>query len=901
MRPRLRYRAVAHGRLALSAIAFFPATLPLHAQDVAGARTALQSGDYRKAIAAWSQLVAAGEDYPESTRALVDAYAEVGRYREAEATAREAIAAHPGSPEVWNRLGEVLQRRGALDSAEDAFARAIAGGASDRLQAELNLALVRLARGDREDAFAGFDRFIDVYNRGDARTSAQLTAVATAVSHLGAENPDLFQDAKRAYEQAIAADTLAIAPRILLGDLFLAKFNSRDASELFAEALAINPRHPDALLGMARRMHFDNSGAAYALARRGLETNPHHVPTRAFLARLYLDQEDFETAAVQADSALAVDPTSVEALAMLGAARYLRGDSAGFRHARDRALAVNPRAAGFYTTVAEIMVRNRLYAQAVELAQQAVELEARSWRALAVLGTNQLRTGAMAEGRRNLETSFAGDPYNLWVKNTLDLLDTLEGFPETRSERFRFYIDGRESELLTLYLGELAEEAYARLSDRYDYRPATPVRLEVYGSHADFSVRTMGLAGLAALGVAFGNVLAMDSPTAHDPGHFSWGSTFWHELSHTMTLGVTGHRIPRWFTEGLAVYDERLARPGWGYELSPGFLLAFKAGRLLPIEELNAGFVRPTYPNQVLYSYYQASLVCEMIDTEEGWTAILAMLDGYREGLSTGQLLREVLGQSPSAFDAAFDAFLRQKFATALRSLPEVEPAADAESPPTVSAALDPADTTDFGSQLTAGRERYENGDYTAAVAFLERAKRLFPEYAGAGSPYWYLAQSYRATGRPQLAIAELRQLTARNAADYEANLELAQLLEAAGDPAGAAAALEQAMYVYPLELAAHETLAGLFARTGEHDRAVRERRAVLALRPVDRAEALYQLALAYYDAGDPAEARRAVLRALEDAPHFEKAQELLLKLHDGATDSASETGIDPAAAEGET
>jgi Tfp pilus assembly protein PilF len=59
----------------------------------------------------------------------------------------------------------------------------------------------------------------------------------------------------------------------------------------------------------------------------------------------------------------------------------------------------------------------------------------------------------------------------------------------------------------------------------------------------------------------------------------------------------------------------------------------------------------------------------------------------------------------------------------------------------------------------------------------------------------------------------------------------------------------------------------------------VRERRALVALNPVDKAEALYQLALAYFDAGDVASARREVLRALEEAPNFEKAQELLLRL----------------------
>jgi Tfp pilus assembly protein PilF len=49
----------------------------------------------------------------------------------------------------------------------------------------------------------------------------------------------------------------------------------------------------------------------------------------------------------------------------------------------------------------------------------------------------------------------------------------------------------------------------------------------------------------------------------------------------------------------------------------------------------------------------------------------------------------------------------------------------------------------------------------------------------------------------------------------------------------------------------------------------------------VDRPEALYQLAVAYHDAGDMAAARHTVLRALEDAPNFEKAQTLLLTIHD--------------------
>jgi Flp pilus assembly protein TadD len=87
-------------------------------------------------------------------------------------------------------------------------------------------------------------------------------------------------------------------------------------------------------------------------------------------------------------------------------------------------------------------------------------------------------------------------------------------------------------------------------------------------------------------------------------------------------------------------------------------------------------------------------------------------------------------------------------------------------------------------------------------------------------------------------------------------------------------------LYVNPFEQAIHQRLAELARQAGDVQMAVRERQAVLALGPVDRPEALYQLAVAYREAGDSVAARHTVLRALEDAPNFEKAQELLLVIH---------------------
>lgn len=91
-----------------------------------------------------------------------------------------------------------------------------------------------------------------------------------------------------------------------------------------------------------------------------------------------------------------------------------------------------------------------------------------------------------------------------------------------------------------------------------------------------------------------------------------------------------------------------------------------------------------------------------------------------------------------------------------------------------------------------------------------------------------------------------------------------------------------------PFDIAMHQRLADLSTKAGDKRRTVRERAAVVALGPVDRAEAFYQLAAAQHDVGDDKQARQSVLRALEEAPNYEKAQTLLLTLYEarGATPS---------------
>ena len=803
-----------------------------------------------------------------------------GRYAEATELSRTLLGSNPGDRDTRNLLvssleaighyaealreaealpvvrGRILMELGRFDEARASFEEAITAGDPDRLTAELNLAVMLYERGQREEAMERFDRFIDVYNSGQTLSAADLTAIGTAVRYLGLREPALFQDAVKAYDEAIAKDPEILEPRVLLGDMFLDRYDSRQAHQAFEEVFAINRVHPGALLGMARAKHFDgDAAAALEYIDRSLGINYQLVPAFVLRARMMIEGENAAEAEDNVRRALDINPNSREALTVLAAIRYLADDEPGFAEIRDRVLALDPGYGEFYVTIAEMAAQHRRYADAVRLAELAVEIDPESWAGYGTLGINELRIGRIEEAGESLARSFAGDPYNVWIFNTLDLLDTFDEYEIRESPRFRFMLHGDEADLLYPYMAALAEEAYDSLAARYGHSPTTPIRVEVYPRHADFSVRTVGLTGLGALGVAFGDVLAMDSPAARDPGQLNWGSTLWHELAHTMALEISNSRVTRWFTEGLSVYEERRARPGWGSETTPDYMMAYEAGEIPPVSELNRGFSRPPTPRHLGLAYHGASLVVEWIDETHGFPAIVRMLREYGEGRSNEEVLRRVLGSEPEEIDRQFDEWLRGRY-----------PSTRVE---------------EYRERLGEARQlaqagRHEEVEQRLTAGLLE----LFADADPA--PHALIGRARLARGDTAGAVRAFERVAAIDENAYEVNVTLATLAEER-DPSIQAAALERLAYIHPYGIEHRRRLAELYSTGGDPAAAVRERRAVVALRPVDRAEALYQLAVALRDAGDPQEARRQVVRALEAAPAFERAQELLLELAGGS------------------
>jgi tetratricopeptide (TPR) repeat protein len=464
-------------------------------------------------------------------------------------------------------------------------------------------------------------------------------------------------------------------------------------------------------------------------------------------------------------------------------------------------------------------------------------------------------------------------------------MDTFKNYTVVEAGRFRLFLDKKEAGVLGPPMAALASEAMEKLSARYGFSPVGPIRVEAYPSHADFSVRTVGLAGLGALGVCFGPVVAIDSPQARERGAFNWGSTLWHELAHVVTLGASGNRVPRWLTEGISVYEERRARPGWGDDLSLEFLLAYQAGRLLPLRDLNNGFVRPTSPDQVSLSYYQASLVVEHLETRYGIAALRGLLGAYAGGASTEKAFETALGRTLDQVDGEFQAALKVKLAKPLVGIraATASPTDNRATAPETRAALEARlakDDGEFLAHALLGRLNHREKREDEALKHLERAAQIWPESAGDESPYFPMAEIKLAKGDRDGAIAALKALVALNENHDAARRELATLLDARGQTDQALEVLDSSVFIYPFDPSLHERRAALASRLKKPGEVRDARRAIVALDPVDKAEAYFQLALAELEAGDRLAARRSVLRSLEIAPRFERAQELLLKIH---------------------
>jgi tetratricopeptide (TPR) repeat protein len=841
------------------------------------ARLLLKHGAYKEAIAAYSALLQKNSADREAFEGLTRAQIATGELEAAEKSLRALLSDSSSEVSARTLLGELEFGTGRYAEAAADFERVIKEvKGTPALRAYVSRARALLAQGKVDESRAPLVEAARYYSENQPRSAEELTLIAQAFTLL-----EKFKDANEFYKDAREADPTYIEAFIGQGELFNQKYNYKDAGSLFQDAFKINEGSADAQVGYAESVRINSNDASMAAVERALKVNPNHVGALVLRAWLNLEADQAELASKSLDRALAVNPNSLRAMGLRAAIFYLSDRKSDLDSEIRRALAVNPHGGEVFDTLAQFAVNNRRYSDAVEFGRRAVELSPNLWSARTQLGIQLLRVGKIGDGRAELERAFAGDPFNPWAKNTLDLLDSMKDYVDTVRGPFLIKSSPKESGALAVYAADLAEEAHKKLTAKYAFTPRAPISVEVFPDHEDFAVRTLGVPGLGALGVCFGQVIAMDSPSARQAGEFNWGSTLWHEFTHVITLETTDHRIPRWFSEGLSVYEERRARPGWGDNWSIQNLNAYRSGRFVKIDDLDAAFTHPKTPDGVPLAYFEASLICDFIDEKFGFDAILKMLALYKEGAKTPAVLSRALKLASSDFDQAFSDYLRSKTSTWIQSLgsgPVRAPAGQLPSKEALVAILQ-ARPNDYFAHLGLGAIYKNEGDANQAVEHLRRAADLFPYHAGEGNPYMLLAEIYEARGQKSEAAAALETFARYNETNAGALAKLARLRLEMGDRKGAVEALKQSFYIHPFDAGLHKLAGEVYLELGSSSEAIREFRAQIALTPPDLAEAHYDLARALEASGDRADARREVLRSLEIAPGYEKAQELLLKL----------------------
>jgi len=779
-----------------------------------------------------------GPTRAEARLVLADLLLLRGQVQEAEGLAREALG-EPGAPaEAGVLLAQALVRRGAHDEAIRHL-RAVVEADREAHTARALLGETLAYLGKDREARRVLEPMVARDDTATFRTARDLVALGRAARVLG-QTRFAFQ----AFDDATMRDPACVEAHLWLGLTALDKLDTVHAEQGFAAALKVQPRHPLAHVGRARVELEVARTHAKALEHldQAEAVDPGLPEARRLRAAIELEGEHPEEALRILDEVLADNPRDLEALSVKAAAYEELLDDKGFSATLSAVRKVRKRYAGVYTAAARHAVRRNRFEDAIRLAERALKVDPDHLEARAILGLQYTRVGQEDRGRRHLERTYERDDYNVRVTNLLNLYERwLPDYVWVEDPDVRLRVHKDEAEVARRVVLPFAREMLARYDERYGFEAPRPVTLELFHKPNLFALRSVGLPGVGSHGQCFGRVVTARSPSSND---FNWGMVVAHELAHVYALVRSGHRVPRWFTEGLSEYETNVLRPEWTREFSQELFHALHAGRLPGVLDLSRAFTQGRSLKDVVVTYQLASLTMHHLVETAGYPAVVGALGRFRKGERLPAVLKAITGVEPAAFDARFREWLAARLAP-LASNWDLDQEAYREVEPLRKAVKERPDDPEALAALAAhflvtGRPEQALANATRA---LERRDKLPLAQFVAGSSLLRL-------DRPQEAKPHLEAMVEAGHDGYGVRMRLVAIARKAGRADELQRHLEKAAQWDPDRGVPHFGLAGLSERAGDAARAAHhhERAAMLDENDPDPSRALARLALRQKD-----------------------------------------------------
>jgi tetratricopeptide (TPR) repeat protein len=322
---------------------------------------------------------------------------------------------------------------------------------------------------------------------------------------------------------------------------------------------------------------------------------------------------------------------------------------------------------------------------------------------------------------------------------------------------------------------------------------------------------------------------------------------------------------------------------------------AVQENRIIGLSSLNESFSRAKSLADLNFAYYEASLLVEFIVERYGFESLKTLIYRFGAQTETSDIYKAVFGVPLEEFEGNFIAWIDERvqmldvdvdkgvlvnlgLSSAQNDKDKLLPSEDQKNA-LIEALYKHIETSprNFYAHLQLGLIFYSADDLVGALHHLTIASELLPTYSDSPNPRQILAVIYEELGDIQAMTRELEALLHIHPYAYNACLKLARSAQLRDDYARAAYYLEKAIALNPYDQDVHRALAAVAMQQSDYISAIREYGVLLALDETDPAMANTDLAQAFLLNGNKVQAKRHALAALEIAPMFERAQDILL------------------------